>query len=128
MQPASRTSRPLVFFVALIAAVALALTVAPAAWGTTAPLAAANGDIVPVGQGGYVATPVGPTPEGCDAIETDPRSSVTTDAPQGPLPTNDWWSSLLYKRLDCRWSQALHAHPVSYLPSAGGLGLSSTRV
>ncbi|MBO0921532.1 hypothetical protein J1G42_11935 [Cellulomonas sp. zg-ZUI222] len=87
---------------------------------------AADG-IVDVGAGGYAAAPVGPTPEGCDSVEADPRSALTDDAPSGALPTNDWWSSLLYKRLDCRLSEPLHAHPVSYQPTPGGLGLSTPR-
>ncbi|WP_222836776.1 glycosyl hydrolase [Cellulomonas flavigena] len=83
--------------------------------------------VVDVGAGGYAAAPVGPTPEGCDSIEADPRSALTEDAPQGPLPTNDWWSSLLYKRLDCRMSEPLHAHPASYQPTPAGLGISTPR-
>ncbi|WP_309135341.1 glycosyl hydrolase [Cellulomonas sp.] len=91
------------------------------------PQVASGADVVPVGAGSYAATPVGPTPEGCDATEADPRSALTADAPDGALPTNDWWSSLLYKRLECRTSNPLHAHPVSYQPTPGGLGLSTPR-
>ncbi|QGQ19779.1 hypothetical protein GC089_11830 [Cellulomonas sp. JZ18] len=104
-----------------------ALAVAAAGGLVLVPQAASAAEVVPVGAGSYAATPVGPTPEGCDAVEADPRSALTDDAPQGAVPTNDWWSSLLYKRLECRTSQPLHAHPVSYQPTTGGLGLSTPR-
>ena len=106
---------------ALALGIATALVVVP-----TDRSAAAEG-VVDVGAGGYAAAPVGPTPEGCDSVEADPRAALTADAPKGPLPTNDWWSSLLYKRLDCRMSEPLHAHPASYQPTPGGLGLSAPR-
>ena len=41
------------------------------------------------------------------------------------MPTNDWWSSLVFKKGDeCSFSQPLFAHPVAYEPVASGLGLS----
>ncbi|QHT55266.1 hypothetical protein GXP71_03630 [Cellulomonas sp. H30R-01] len=89
--------------------------------------AATAADTVPVGRGSYLTSPPGPTPEGCDALEADPRAYLTDDAPRGPLPTNDWWSSLLFKRWNCTASEPLHAHPVSYQPTEAGLGLSVTR-
>lgn len=109
------------------AGTALALAVAAALVVVPGDRSVAAEGIVDVGAGGYAATPVGPTPEGCDSIEANPRAALTADAPQGPLPTNDWWSSLLYKRLDCRMSEPLHAHPVSYQPTPAGLGLSTPR-
>ncbi|UZN04696.1 glycosyl hydrolase [Cellulomonas sp. S1-8] len=112
----------------MAAGAALALLVAGALVVVPRDAATAAEGIVDVGAGGYAATPVGPTPEGCDSIEADPRAALTDDAPQGPLPTNDWWSSLLYKRLDCRMSEPLHAHPASYQPTPAGLGLSTPRV
>ncbi|GIG38304.1 glycosyl hydrolase [Cellulomonas phragmiteti] len=111
----------------MAAGAALALTVAAALVVVPGDDSMAADGIVDVGAGSYSATPVGPTPEGCASIEADPRAHVTADAPQGPLPTNDWWSSLLYKRLDCRMSEPLHAHPVSYQPTPAGLGLSTPR-
>ena len=108
-----------------VAAGAALTLVAAVLLGVPGPAQAA--DVVPVGAGSYAATPVGPTPEGCDAVEADPRSALTDDAPAGALPTNDWWSSLLYKRLDCRMSEPLHAHPSSFRPTPGGLGVSTPR-
>ncbi|WP_024286128.1 glycosyl hydrolase [Cellulomonas sp. KRMCY2] len=80
-----------------------------------------------VGAGSYTTDVVGPAPEGCAALATDPRAFLTDDAPLGPVPTNDWWSSLVLKKWNCATSEPLHAHPVSYLPSADGLGLGYTR-
>ncbi|MEG3615085.1 glycosyl hydrolase, partial [Isoptericola haloaureus] len=90
---------------------------------TTTP---AHADVVDVGAGSYTTDTVGPPPQGCAAVEADPRAFVTDDAPSTPLPTNDWWTSLAYKVFDCSFSPPLHAHPASYLPTAGGLGISYT--
>src|SRR5690242_12122054 len=80
----------------------------------------------PVGAGSYTETlPAGGSlPTGCGAISTNPRLYVTGNAPAGPVPTNDWWSSLLFKRTDCQFSTPLFAGPAAYQPGAGGLGLS----
>jgi endoglucanase Acf2 len=104
-------------------AAAVALLVGGTLVATSAP---ASADIIDVGEGSYTTDRVGPTPEGCDAIVADPRAFVTDDAPETPLPTNDWWSSLAFKKFDCSWSAPLHAHPASYQPSEGGLGISYT--
>jgi endoglucanase Acf2 len=87
----------------------------------------AQAEVRPVGAGGYTTDQIGPAPEGCAALATNARAYVTDDAPPGPVPTNDWWSSLLFKKWNCTASEPLHAHPLSYQPSAGGLGLSSNR-
>ncbi|GAA4718325.1 hypothetical protein GCM10023216_03410 [Isoptericola chiayiensis] len=101
-----------------------ALTLLTATFVATA--APASADVVEVGSGSYTTDTVGPTPDACPAVEADPRAYVTDDAPATPLPTNDWWTSLAYKKLDCAFSEPLHAHPASYRPSAGGLGISYT--
>ncbi len=44
------------------------------------------------------------------------------------MPTNDWWSSLLFKKFDCAYSEPLHAHPISFDTVAGGLGFSYNTV
>ena len=79
-----------------------------------------------VGAGSYTETlPAGAAlPSGCGSISTNPRQYLTANAPAGPVPTNDWWSSILYKRTDCSYGEPLHAHPISYDTSAGGLGFS----
>ncbi|MFE9186292.1 glycosyl hydrolase [Micromonospora haikouensis] len=86
----------------------------------TAPAQAAS-----VGAGSYTTTPVGPLPSGCGQLSTNPRQHVTADAPAGAVPTNDWWSSLLWKRTDCAYSEPLHAHPLSYDTFTDGLGFSA---
>lgn len=63
-------------------------------------------------------------PTGCGAISTNPRQWATANAPSGGIPTNDWWSSILYKKTDCAFGEPLHAHPVSYDTFGNGLGLS----
>ncbi len=80
-----------------------------------------------VGAGSYTETlPAGAKlPTGCGNISTNPRQFVTSNAPAGAVPTNDWWSSLLFKKgSDCNFSQPLFAGPAAYRPVAGGLGLS----
>ena len=79
---------------------------------------------VAVGSGSYTTDPVGKLPSGCGSISTDPRQFLTANAPSGALPTNDWWSSLAFKRLNCQYSEILQAHPAAYLPAANGLGFS----
>ncbi len=77
-----------------------------------------------VGAGSYTTDPIGPLPSGCGTVSTNPRQFVTAHAPTGAIPTNDWWSSLVFKRLNCQYSENLEAHPLSYLPNANGLGFS----
>jgi endoglucanase Acf2 len=80
-----------------------------------------------VGAGSYTETlPAGgKLPTGCGNLTANPRQYVTANAPQGAVPTNDWWSSLLFKRGDdCAFSQPLFAGPAAYRPVASGLGLS----
>ncbi|MFF5215032.1 glycosyl hydrolase [Micromonospora sp. NPDC000442] len=94
--------------------------------GGLAVIAGSAAQAAPVGAGSYTTTPVGPLPGGCGNLTTNPRQFATNAAPPGPVPTNDWWSSLLWKRLNCAFSEPLHAHPVSYQPVTDGLGLSAT--
>ncbi|PPK98317.1 endoglucanase Acf2 [Kineococcus xinjiangensis] len=82
-----------------------------------------------VGRGSYADTlpadASGPTST-CGNLTSNPRQFVTANAPAGPVPTNDWWSSLLFKRTDCAYSQPLAAHPMSFDAVAGGLDVSYT--
>ncbi|MEU4235704.1 glycosyl hydrolase [Actinoplanes sp. NPDC026619] len=79
-----------------------------------------------VGAGSYTETlPAGASlPVGCGDLATNPRQFMTANAPAGPVPTNDWWSSLVFKKFDCAYSENLHAHPTSYDTTASGLGFS----
>ncbi|GAA2190537.1 glycosyl hydrolase [Micromonospora lupini] len=105
---------------ALAAATALALVVG----GLTIPVTRAA-EAAPVGAGSYTTTPVGALPTGCGAMSSNPRQYATANAPAGAVPTNDWWSSLLWKRTDCAFSEPLHAHPTSYDTFTDGLGFSA---
>ncbi|MCW2810533.1 MAG: endo,3(4)-beta-glucanase, partial [Friedmanniella sp.] len=81
-----------------------------------------------VGAGSYTETlPAGGSlPTGCGDLATNPRASVTDNAPKGPVPTNDWWSSILWKKTNCAWGEPMMAHPASYRAYSGGLGISYT--
>ncbi|MGI5241670.1 glycosyl hydrolase [Dactylosporangium sp. CA-139066] len=91
-------------------------------------VALTNAEAATLGSGSYATTaPAGTSgPTGCGSIATNPRQYVTANAPAGAVPTNDWWSSLLFKRTDCNYSSPLQAHPMAFQPSAGGLGVSYT--
>ncbi|GGN30010.1 endoglucanase Acf2 [Actinoplanes campanulatus] len=106
---------------------ALALTaVAAVVAGFGAVAVSGTADAATVGAGSYTETlPAGASlPTGCGDLATNPRQFMTAGAPAGPVPTNDWWSSLVYKKFDCAYSENLHAHPTSYDTTAGGLGFS----
>ncbi|MGC4856598.1 glycosyl hydrolase [Micromonospora sp. DT4] len=105
---------------ALAAATALALVVG----GLTIPVTR-TAEAAPVGAGSYTTTPVGALPTGCGQMSSNPRQFATANAPAGAVPTNDWWSSLLWKRTDCAFSEPLHAHPTSYDTFTDGLGFSA---
>ncbi|SBT40418.1 glycosyl hydrolase [Micromonospora auratinigra] len=81
-----------------------------------------------VGAGSYTETlpPGAALPKGCGTISTNPRLFVTADAPKGAIPTNDWWSSLIWKRNNCATSENMMAHPLAYHAENNGLGLSYT--
>ncbi len=111
------SNRLLALSIAGIMAVAATVSVVIAA-----PAAAAVSTAV--GAGSYTTDVVGPLPSGCGDLSTNPRQFVTANAPTGAVPTNDWWSSLVFKRLNCQYSENLEAHPAVYLPGGSGLGFS----
>lgn len=90
------------------------------------PSSAGSAVAEPLGSGSYttIRPAGGAAPTACEGIAADPRRHVTANAPRGAVPTNDWWSSLLFKRYDCAYSEPLHAHPLSFEPVAGGLGVA----
>ena len=95
--------------------------------GVVAVSIAGSADAATVGAGSYTETlpPGAALPSGCGDLATNPRQFVTQNAPDGAMPTNDWWSSLLFKKGDdCAFSEPLYAHPAAYRPVAGGLGHS----
>ncbi len=103
------------------ASAAAALAAGLALWAV-----APQADAGTLGAGSYTETlPAGGAlPSGCPGLSTNPRQYVSANAPAGAVPTNDWWSSLLFKRWDCAFSEPLHAHPLSFDTFPGGLGLS----
>ena len=88
----------------------------------------AEAAVTSVGAGSYTTTlPAGKSlPTGCGDISTNPRGALTANAPKGPVPTNDWWSSILFKKTDCAFGEPLYAHPAAYDTYPGGLGISYT--
>ena len=76
-----------------------------------------------VGAGSYTETrpPGTALPKGCGDISTNPRHFVTADAPPGAIPTNDWWSSLLWKRINCAYSENT-ARPPAVVPRGATTG------
>ncbi|MDQ1305167.1 MAG: hypothetical protein QG671_997, partial [Actinomycetota bacterium] len=86
----------------------------------------AAAQIGPVGAGSYTDTlpPGARLPEACGSIPTNPRQNVAASAPTGAVPTNEWWSSLLFKRTNCNHSEALVAGPMSFRTDSAGLGVS----
>lgn len=72
----------------------------------------ASAATVGVGNGGYTTT----VPSG----EGSPQDTqYTTSNVSRPIPTNDWWSSLVFESM----SSPLYAHPVSAKAVAAGLDL-----
>ena len=108
-----------------LAVLAAAALVAGALVATVPPEHAAGAT---VGAGSYTTTlPAGAAlPAGCGDLATNPRAFVTANAPKGAVPTNDWWSSILFKKWDCAFGEPMMAHPASYDTSSGGLGISYT--
>ncbi|MFE0463712.1 glycosyl hydrolase [Kitasatospora sp. NPDC058965] len=106
-----------------LGAVGLAAALLAAALATLTPQAASADT---VGAGSFTTTPAGSLPTGCGSISTNPRQWVTANAPAGAVPTNDWWSSILFKRTDCQYGSPMQAHPLGFQPHAGGLGFSYT--
>lgn len=82
-----------------------------------------SANATPVGAGSYADSLPGPGPTGCGSIGSNARTFVTSNAPPGGVPTNDWWSSLLWKRNDCAGSDNLGAHPLSLKATTTGLSV-----
>ncbi|WP_067603367.1 glycosyl hydrolase [Nocardiopsis listeri] len=99
---------------------ASALAVTDAVTGGIIPVSAEAAE-VPVGSGGYTDT----IPEGYSGpsdLDGNPVSPKVTDDFEGPAPTNEWWSSLIFQRYaDSPHGENLFAHPLSFLPHSGGL-------
>ena len=75
-----------------------------------------------IGAGSYrTDLPAGELPP--TDLNDQPISPLVTDGITGPVPTNDWASSLSFAHLGNEHSGVMHAHPLSMQAEAGGLAL-----
>jgi endoglucanase Acf2 len=82
----------------------------------------AAGAEVPVGNGSYSDTrPAGaPGPQNNEGGPVTPK--LTAAVADEPVPTNDWWSSLVYQRYAGNpYSEPMYGHPLTYKAVSGGL-------
>lgn len=124
--PRPATTRPALDGRAKTAIVVIVAMVAYLVQAVLLPVARAQA--VAVGTGSYAeGTPSGggvPT-ECVDNPITNPRAHVTANFPSGAIPTNDWWTSLLWRKFSCSSvSENLMAHPLAYHAFTDGLGVS----
>jgi endoglucanase Acf2/chitodextrinase len=109
----------------VLALAALAALLASALQAVALPAPGASA--VTVGSGSYAeGTPAGGTaPQDCAGGIMDPRSRTTANFPAGAVPTNDWWTSLLWNKINCTDESAnLMAHPLAFHSFTNGLGVS----
>lgn len=72
-----------------------------------------SGKVMPLGVGSYATV----RPEACAPLPTE---IYRVDQLKGPVPTNQWWSSLVWER----YSQNLFPHPLSMVCHEGGLAVT----
>jgi len=109
----------------VIALAALAALLASLLQAVVSPAPSASA--VNVGAGSYAeGTPAGgAAPQDCAGAVMDPRSRTTANFPAGAIPTNDWWTSLLWNKINCTPESAnLMAHPLAFHSFTNGLGVS----
>ena len=79
---------------------------------------------VAVGRGSY-CTVLPPGRGGPSEGKGRPATPCVVGGLTGPVPTNNWWSSLVWKRRpDQPFSENLYAHPMAFRAKAEGLGAS----
>ncbi|MET9390244.1 glycosyl hydrolase [Streptomyces sp. NPDC006624] len=103
---------------ALLSAAALAATGLVSTVGS----GVASAATIEVGKGSYSDTrPAGrqgPSNNGGQAV----KPKVTPAMADKPVPTNDWWSSLIFQRFASNpWSENMYGHPLTYKAVSGGL-------
>ncbi|WP_432741651.1 glycoside hydrolase [Streptomyces sp. JH002] len=77
---------------------------------------------VPVGSGSYSDTRPAGAQGPTDNMGTPVLPQVTDTVAGEPVPTNKWWSSLVFKRYpDNPYSQPMYGHPLTYQAVAEGL-------
>jgi len=97
-----------------------ATCLAGALWAAGVP---AGAEEVRVGRGSYNTRP----PAGGKVPSAGRSAAVpyVTKRLRGPVPTTDWWTSLLWKRRPERpYSENLYAHPLAFRATREGLGVS----
>ncbi|HVN43026.1 MAG TPA: glycosyl hydrolase [Steroidobacteraceae bacterium] len=106
MNTGTRTAAPALLALLALSGLAVAAT-------------AAADDTLASGRGRYYAAPKG---DGVPPV----ASYVTGEASGKAAPTNQWYSSVMFMR----WSQPIHAHPMTYRPTEAGfeVGLPTKRV
>ncbi|MDW4906385.1 glycosyl hydrolase [Streptomyces sp. ADMS] len=77
---------------------------------------------IEVGKGSYSdvrpAGRQGPSDNGGQPV----KPKVTPAMADKPVPTNDWWSSLVFQRFAGNpWSENMYGHPLTYKAVSGGL-------
>lgn len=84
----------------------------------------ADAAVVPVGSGSYRSDRPAGT-KGPDDFNGGNVTPKVSDRMKGkPVPTNDWWSSLIWQRFPSNpYSENMYAHPLSFHANAGGLGV-----
>lgn len=77
---------------------------------------------IPVGNGSYSDSRPAGTQGPTDNMGTPVLPQVTDAVAGEPVPTNEWWSSLVFKRYpDNPYSQPMYGHPLTYQAVAEGL-------
>ena len=83
----------------------------------------AHADLVKIGAASYrTDLPLGTDGKPRRAIEASP---LVSDNVTGPIPTNDWWSSLVWP-MHSPHSMAMFPHPLAVQAQANGLGIGYT--
>ncbi len=70
-------------------------------------------EVIPAGAGSYTLS----KPSSCEAL---PEEIYKIDELEGPTPTNQWWSSLVWEK----YSQNLFPHPLGMVCHEGGLAVT----
>ena len=81
--------------------------------------------LVRLGRASFLDAP----PPGADIpslLDGRPAVPKVTEALTGPVPTNDWWSSLAYPFTGNPFSEPMYADPLTLKAEAGGLAIGHT--
>ena len=87
----------------------LTLLLVPLAGLVSLPAQSVQAAAVPVGQGSYTDT----FPTGAAGVPGPTASPLRTSNVTGPVPTNDWWTSLVWRTSSTNTSGTLYAHPLA---------------